>query len=86
MENAKRGGLTLENDKLTMTAVSKIISNNEKSINLVQGGENVSITGDGLSISELNVESGTLSAKGRVKEIRFSASFDKKNFLGKIFR
>ena len=56
MENAKRGGLTLENDKLTMTAVSKIISNNEKSINLVQGGENVSITGDGLSISELNVE------------------------------
>ena len=86
MENAKRGGLTLENDKLTMTAVSKIISNNEKSINLVQGGENVSITGDGLSISELNVESGRLSATGRVKEIRFSVSFDKKNFLGKIFR
>lgn len=71
MENEKRGALALENDRLTVTSVSKVISSGDKSIVLMQNKETLTITGEGLSVTEINLDSGRLSATGRVKEIRF---------------
>ena len=81
MENEKRGALALENDRLTVTSVSKVISSGDKSIVLMQNKETLTITGEGLSVTEINLDSGRLSATGRVKEIRFSETLTKALFL-----
>ena len=82
MENEKRGALALENDRLTVTSVSKVIS----SIVLMQNKETLTITGEGLSVTEINLDSGRLSATGRVKEIRFSETLTKAGLIKKIFK
>ncbi len=86
MENEKRGALALENDRLTVTAVTKVITSCDKSIVLVQNKETLTITGDGLSVTEINLESGRLSATGKVKEIKFSETLTKAGFIKKLFR
>lgn len=86
MENEKRGALALENDRLTVTSVSKVISSGDKSIVLMQNKETLTITGEGLSVTEINLDSGRLSATGRVKEIKFSETFTKAGLIKKIFK
>lgn len=86
MENEKRGALALENDRLTVTSVTKVITSCDKSIVLVQNKETLTITGDGLSVTEINLESGRLSATGRVKEIKFSETLTKAGLIKKLFR
>lgn len=86
MENEKRGALALENDKLTVTSVTKVISSGDKSIVLLQNKETLTISGDGLSVTEINLDSGRLSATGRVKEIRFSETLTKAGLVKKIFK
>lgn len=81
MENEKRGALALENDRLTVTSVSKVISSGDKSIVLMQNKESLTITGEGLSVTEINLDSGRLSATGRVKEIRFSETLTKAGLI-----
>lgn len=81
MENEKRGALALENDRLTVTSVSKVISSGDKSIVLMQNKETLTITGEGLSVTEINLDSGRLSATGRVKEIRFSETLTKAGLI-----
>lgn len=56
MENEKRGALALENDRLTVTSVSKVISSGDKSIVLMQNKETLTITGEGLSVTEINLD------------------------------
>ncbi len=86
MENEKRGALALENDRLTVTAVTKVITSCDKSIVLVQNKETLTIMGDGLSVTEINLESGRLSATGKVKEIKFSETLTKAGLIKKLFR
>ena len=86
MENEKRGALALENDNLAVTSVSKVISSGDKSIVLMQNKETLTITGEGLSVTEINLDSGRLSATGRVKEIRFSETLTKAGLIKKIFK
>ena len=86
MENEKRGALALENDRLTVTSVSKVISSGGKSIVLMQNKGTVTSTGEGLAVTEINLDSGRLSATGRVKEIRFSETLTKAGLIKKIFK
>lgn len=48
--------------------------------------ETLTITGEGLSVTEINLDSGRLSATGRVKEIRFSETLTKAGLIKKIFK
>lgn len=52
----------------------------------MQNKETLTITGEGLSVTEINLESGRLSATGRVKEIRFSETLTKAGLIKKIFK
>lgn len=87
MEKIRRAGsVMLEDGKITVTAVSKIIQNNSRLISVLQGENTLTVTGDDFNVTEINLETGRLAATGTVKELKFSSSHEKQDFLKKLFK
>lgn len=78
--------LTLENrKKLNLTGVEKAISSNEQNMIFMVNGSKVYISGQGLHIEKLDVESGMLELDGVVDCIKYSTGGNK-NMFKRLFK
>ncbi|MBR2467475.1 MAG: YabP/YqfC family sporulation protein [Clostridia bacterium] len=79
--------VTLDNrNKLVVSGVEKAISSNSESIVLQVSGSKMYLTGSGLHIDRLDVESGVVEAQGEFDSFRFGDSKSKGNFFRRMFR
>lgn len=79
--------VTLVNrSKLTVTGVEKVFETNENKVQLKVSDSNLLITGEGLNIARLDVESGVVQIDGLVNELKYQTGENKGNFFKKIFK
>lgn len=70
---------------LALTGINEVISFDESLVSLDSQGTILSISGQGLSIVKLSLESGELSVSGRIDAIIYTDDEPKKGFLAKLF-
>ena len=79
--------LTLLNRKtLTLTGVEKVFETNENKVQVKVSGSNLLISGEGLNISRLDVETGVIEIQGIINELKYSIGETKTNLFKKIFK
>ena len=79
--------LTLLNRKtLTLTGVEKVFETNENKVQVKVSGSNLLITGEGLNISRLDVETGVIEIQGIINELKYNIGETKTNLFKKIFK
>ena len=73
--------LTLEDrKKLTITDVTEVESSDENTVKLNTTYGKLIITGTGLTINQINVETGEFSLGGEVKKLEYKSSQSKGKF------
>lgn len=78
--------LSLENrKKLSLTGVEKAISSNEQNMIFMVNGAKIFISGQGLHIEKLDVESGMLELDGVVDCIKYGTGSNK-NMFKRLFK
>lgn len=86
--NAKTQNIIIEDRNLiSLTGVEQVDSFNENTIILstIKGG--LSIKGEGLNMSKLNLDDGSVKISGLVNSVIYiSKEGAPKNFIGKIFK
>lgn len=86
--NFKNQNIIIEDrSKIKITGVEQVDSYNETTIVLstIKGG--ISIKGEGLNISNLNIDDGSLRISGMINSLTYiSKEGAPKNLLGKIFK
>jgi len=79
--------LMLDNRKLlSLTGVERIVGASENKVVLVVAGDGITILGDGLHVTKLDVEEGVLELEGMVSEIKYSGNTGKTGLLKRIFK
>lgn len=76
-----------DRSKINITGVEQVDSYNENTIILstIKGG--ISIKGEGLNISKLNIDDGSVKISGLINSLTYiSKEGAPKNFMGKIFK
>ena len=82
----KNTKLTLVNqNQLSLTGISSVITSTENIIMLVINGQTVSIEGEQLTIKKVDVENGILDAEGTVTAIKYSHAKKKDNLFKRVF-
>ena len=89
-ENSKtftESQVTLINrNNLTITGVEKVYETNENKVQLKVTNSNLIISGEGLNIARLDVESGVVQVDGNINELKYLSGENKGNFFKKIFK
>ena len=89
-EQTKRfseSSLNLKNrNLLSLTGVEKVYEANPTKIQLQIAGSVLSILGQDLNITKLNVDSGEVQVDGVIDEFKFSQTQQKTNFFKKMFK
>ncbi len=84
----KNQNITIEDrSKINITGVEQVDSYNESTIILstIKGG--INIKGEGLNISKLNIDDGSVKISGLINSLTYiSKEGAPKNFMGKIFK
>lgn len=70
---------------LSLTGINEVISFDESLVSLDSQGTVLSVSGQGLSIVKLSLESGELSISGRIDAIIYTDDEPKKGFLARFF-
>ncbi len=70
---------------LSLTGVQEVYSTNEKLIMLKASGKKLTITGENINITKLNVDTGELEAKGMFDTIKYSTNI-KTGLFKKVFK
>ena len=79
--------LTLNNRKtLNLTGVEKVFEANQTKVQLQVAGSVLSVAGQNLNITKLDVEKGEVQIDGIVDELKFSNQQQKTNFFKKMFK
>jgi sporulation protein YabP len=76
-----------DRNKMTVTGVEQVESFNDNTIILstIKGG--MTIKGEGLNISRLNLEDGSVKIDGAINGVSYTGKeATSKNFIGKIFK
>lgn len=76
-----------DREKMTVTGVEHVESFNENTIVLstIKGG--MIIKGDGMNISKLNIEDGSVKIEGIINSLNYTAKdVSTKNIIGKLFK
>ena len=71
---------------LSITGVEKVYETNENKLQLKVAGSNLLITGEGLNISRLDVETGVVQLNGIINELKYYTSDNKGNIFKKLFK
>lgn len=80
------GSVIIDGGKVTLSGVTRVLHNNNKTIAVKQGDRTLTLTGDDFNVTELNVESGRLTASGNVRELKYTSSADAGGFIKKLFK
>ncbi len=76
-----------DRDRMTVTGVEQVESFNDNTIILttVKGG--MTIKGEGLNISKLNLDDGSVKIEGKINGVNYmNKEVAPKNIMGKIFK
>lgn len=76
-----------DRSRINITGVEQVDSYNDNTIVLstIKGG--ISIKGEGLNISKLNIDDGSLNISGSINSLTYiSKEGAPKNFMGRIFK
>lgn len=76
-----------DREKMTITGVEQVESYNDNTIILttVKGG--ITIKGEGLNISKLNLDEGSVKIDGKINGVNYmTKEVAPKNIIGKIFK
>lgn len=76
-----------DRDRMTVTGVEQVESFNENTIILttVKGG--MTIKGEGMNISRLNLEEGSVKIEGKINGVAYmNREATPKNIMGKLFK
>ena len=88
-ETKSARGHKLEMDhhrSLSMTGVKDVPVFTDKNVTVILDGETLFITGQDLSVKNLDVENGKLSLTGTVYSLKYSSSSSPKSVLKKLFK
>ena len=78
--------ITLENRKhMMLTGISEVVSQIDKAIIARAGQSHINISGDGLRVTKLNLEEGTLIVEGNIDGFKYVEKSDK-GFFKRIFK
>lgn len=81
MQDKSKQMLTLEDRKiLSISDVTEVESSNETTVKLNTTLGKLLITGTGLAINKINVETGEFSLSGEVKKLEYKTSHSKSKF------
>ena len=70
---------------ISLNGISKVISCTEKLVSVVMNGKVVAIEGEDLTVDELNVATGVLTANGKVISLKFTTEKQKDSLIKRIF-
>ena len=85
-EASKPSKISITNQNtLLLNGISKVVTNTPTEISVLLAGKNLSILGENLTISKLDVESGVLEATGLVLGMKFLGHKQKENLFKRIF-
>lgn len=73
-------------EKITVSGVLEILSSTDKEIYLKLENSFMQISGNKLSIVELDAQAKTFSANGLIDGLAYHAKQTKKSFFGKVFK
>ena len=71
--------------KLTLSGVDEVESFDEREIVMRTGEGTLYIAGEGLSVSRLSVDSGDVNVQGRVSELRYEETAERRGLFGRLF-
>lgn len=88
LQNHLIHNLILENrESLGVSGVNEIVSFDEKEVVLKTEAGKLTVSGNGLKMSKLSVESGDVTVYGSIRSMAYSdAGADKESFFKKIFK
>lgn len=73
--------------KMTVTGVEQVENFNDNTITLVTVNGGMTIKGEGLNISKLNLDDGNVKIDGKVNGVAYtSRDATPKNIMGKLFK
>ena len=72
-------------ERISVSGVLDVLDFNEQNINLSTTGGMLSITGEGLHIERLSLESGEVSAQGTVSGLNYSDNVPSGGFFSRLF-
>lgn len=76
-----------DREKMTVTGVEQVESFNDNTIILITIKGGMTIKGDGLNISKLNLEDGSVKIEGKINGVSYTArDITTKNIMGKLFK
>ena len=85
--NVKRNhSLHITEDKITVTAVTNVVSFDEKQVvlNLSQG--NLLLSGSNFEVEKVSVEEGTIELTGKITSLKYSNSHKKESIIKRIMK
>ena len=86
VEKIKSNKIVLSNqNQLYLSGITKVLTSTENEISVVLNGQNLSIGGEKLSVTKLDVESGVLEATGLVTSMKFAGARQKQNIFKRVF-
>ena len=86
VEKIKSNKITLTNqNQLCLSGITKVMTTTESEISVVLNGQNLCISGEKLSVTKLDVESGVLEATGLVTSMKFAGAKQKQNIFKRVF-
>ena len=87
-ESPKRpGSLTLEGRKhLTVSGVEEVVSFDEREISMRTGDGDLTVRGEGMSISELSAGGGDLHVRGLITELSYTDAAPERSLWARLFR
>ena len=71
---------------LALTGIDEVLSFDESMVTLDSGGTVLAVSGSGLSIVKLSLESGEVSLSGQIDAIVYTDEQPKKGLFSKLFR
>lgn len=85
-EKIKSNKIVITNqNQIYLTGITKVLTSTESEISVAINGQNLSISGEKLSVTKLDIESGILEATGLVTAMRFSGTKQKQNIFKRVF-
>ncbi len=86
MDTKKLHSLHIEETKLSIGGIEKIISSNDKLIAVKLSSKMLTVAGTDFNIDKLDLEEGKLIASGHVRDIKYASAAEKQAFIKKLFK
>lgn len=78
--------LITNQNTLSLCGITKVVASTENEICVMIGNQTLSVTGEKLTTTKMDIESGILEATGLVSGLKFAGQKHKENFFKRVFK